>query len=82
MAFDVENVFDALGFSADFQNPPPAPIGALAAVEPRPGSQGAVNFLLSGGSFPVLFDDDPRWDAVSFTVSLFHLELVKSKKGI
>lgn len=76
-------VFDALGFSADFQNPPPAPIGALAAVEPRPGSQGAVNFLLSGGSFPVLFDDDPRWDAVSFTVSLFHLEFVKrvSKKA-
>ena len=36
------------GFSADFQNPPPAPIGALAAVEPRPGSQGLLYIIVGG----------------------------------
>ncbi|CAK9041733.1 Uncharacterized protein SCF082_LOCUS24739 [Durusdinium trenchii] len=36
------------GFSADFANPPPAPLGALAAVEPRPGAQGLLYIVVGG----------------------------------
>lgn len=36
------------GFSADFKNPPAAPMGALAAIEPRPGCQGLLYVIVGG----------------------------------